>query len=69
LRLPLERRQESFRAKEKPQASRKNKLVYFSACPAVFRCAHAHSRASFAGLPESGEQHSCFSLRLLLLRR
>jgi len=39
LRLELERRQESFRAKEKPQASRKNKLVCFSVCPAVFPCA------------------------------
>jgi len=39
LRLSLERRKESFRAKEKPQASRKNKRVCFSACPAVFRCA------------------------------
>jgi len=39
LRLELERRQESFRAKEKPQVNRKNKLVYFSACPAVFPCA------------------------------
>jgi len=39
LRLELERRQESFRTEEKPQASRKNKLVYFPVCPAVFPCA------------------------------
>jgi len=39
LRLKLECRQESFRAEEKPQGSRKNKLVCFSACPAVFPCA------------------------------
>jgi len=39
LRLELERRKESFRAKEKPQASRKNKIVCFSVCPAVFPCA------------------------------
>ena len=54
LRLKLERRHASFRAKEKPQASRKNKLVCFSVFPAVFCWAHAHSRASFAGLPRSG---------------
>jgi len=47
----------------------KNKRVCFSVCPAVFRCALAHSRASFAGLPGSGEQHFCFSLILLLSRR
>jgi len=39
LRLELERRKESFRAEEKPQVSRKNKLVCFSVCPAVFPCA------------------------------
>jgi len=39
LRLSLERRHVSFRAKGKPQASRKNKLVCFSVCPAAFPCA------------------------------
>jgi len=39
LRLKLERRHASFRALEKPQVSRKNKLVCFSVCPAVFPCA------------------------------
>jgi len=52
LRLELERRQESFRAKEKPQVSRKNKLVCFSACPAVFPC--ALSACIAAGRPRAG---------------
>ena len=41
----------------------------FSDCEAAFRCAHAHSQASFAGLPGSDGQHFRFSIGLLLLRR
>jgi len=35
----------------------------------LFPVRFAHSRASFAGLPGSGERHFCFNLILLLLRR
>jgi len=43
----------------KAEGQPKNKLAYFSVCPATFRCAHAHSRRGFAALPESGGRHFC----------
>ena len=69
LRLQLECRKESFRAEEKPKASRKISKLIFRSVQRLFTVRFAHRQASFAGLPGSGGQHACFALRLQLLRR
>ena len=56
LRLELERRQESFRAEEKPQASRKNKLVYFSGLSGGFSlCALRTAGPALPACPEAAD--------------
>ena len=69
LHLQLECRKESFRAEEKPKASRKISLLIFRSVLRLFTVRFAHGLASFAGLPGSGGQHFRFSRGLLLLRR
>ena len=69
LHLQLECRKESFRAEEKPKASRKISKLIFRSVLRLFTVRFAHSLASFAGLPGSGGKHFRFSIGLLLLRR
>ena len=53
LRLLLERRQESFRAKENRRQSGKMSLLIFSGLTPVFAVRRAAQRASEAGCPEA----------------